>query len=113
MPFYSDPEMTDHIGTLTLYGISIPSTEFPSFFHCDITFCWHGPDQNLTDSDTMLTMTGIMIQGDPADGADQAQGAPFLQLFAITGGTGQYVGAKGKATIDPSLGLQDYQIEFA
>ena len=112
MPFYSDPEMTDAIGTLTLYGVSIPSEAFPSFFHCDITFGWHDKDENLADADTILTMTGIMIQGDPAAGADQEEGAAFLQLFAITGGTGRYVGAKGKATIDPSRGLQDYQIMF-
>ena len=37
---------------------------------------------------------------------------PFLQLFAITGGSGQYVGAKGIVTIDPTLGLQDFQIRF-
>ena len=33
-------------------------------------------------------------------------------LWSVDGSarTGKYVGAKGQATIDPSLGLQDYQI---
>ena len=51
-----------------------------------------------------------MIQPDPTAGAEHDENPSFLQLFAITGGTGKYVGAKGQATIDPSLGLQDYQI---
>ncbi len=55
-------------------------------------------------------MTGIMIQPDPRAGAEPDENVDFLQLFAITGGTGKYVGAKGTVTIDGSLGLQDYQI---
>ena len=110
IPFYSDPEMTDAIGTLTILGVTIPSEELPSYFHCDITFGWHGKDENLAAADTILTMTGIMIQGDPRAGGAQDGKPAFLQLFAITGGTGRYVGAKGQATIDPSLGLQDYQV---
>ena len=98
IPFYSDPEMTDAIGTVTIVGVTIPSEELPSYFHCDITF--------------ILTMTGIMIQGDPRAGGRGDASPAFLQLFAITGGTGKYVGAKGKATIDPHLGNQDYQIVF-
>ena len=112
IPFYSDPEMTDAIGTLTILGVTIPSEELPSYFHCDITFGWHGKDENLAAADTILTMTGIMIQGDPRAGAEQDENPTFLQLFAITGGTGKYVGAKGQATIDPHLGNQDYQIIF-
>ncbi len=112
IPFYSDPEMTDALGTLTLVGVTIPSDELPSYFHCHITFGWHGKDENLAAADTILTMTGIMIQGDPRAGAEQDENPAFLQLFAITGGTGKYVGAKGKATIDPHLGNQDYQIVF-
>ena len=112
IPFYSDPEMTDAIGTLTILGVTIPSEELPSYFHCDITFGWHGKDETLAAADTILTMTGVMIQGDPRAG-EIDENTPFLQLFAITGGTGKYVGAKGQATIDPSLGNQDYQIVFA
>ena len=110
IPFHSDPEMTDALGTLTLLGVTIPSEEPPSYFHCDITFGWHGKDENLSAADTILTMTGIMIQPDPRAGAEPDENPTFLQLFAITGGTGKYVAAKGQATIDPSLGLQDYQI---
>ena len=110
IPFYSDPEMTDALGTLTILGVTIPSEELPSYFHCDITFGWHGKDENLSAADTILTMTGIMIQPDPRAAAQPDEKPAFLQLFAITGGTGKYVGAKGQATIDPSLGLQDYQI---
>ena len=113
IPFYSDPEMTDAIGTLTIVGVTIPSEELPSYFYCDIAFGWHGKDQSLAAADTILTMTGMMIQGDPRAGAEGDANAAFLQLFAITGGTGKYVGAKGQATIDPRLGLQDYQITFA
>lgn len=113
IPFYSDPEMTDAIGTLTILGVTIPSDVLPSCFHCDITFGWHGKDENLADADTLLTMTGLMIQGDPRGGAKTDEKPAFLQLFAITGGTGRYVGAKGQATIDPHLGNQDYQITFA
>ena len=113
IPFYSDPEMTNAIGTLTILGVTIPSEELPSYFHCDITFGWHGKDENLAAADTILTMTGIMIQGDPRAGAERDENPAFLQLFAITGGAGKYVGAKGQATIDPSLGNQDYQIVFA
>ncbi len=112
IPFYSDPEMTDAIGTLTILGVTIPSEELPSYFHCDITFGWHGKDENLAAADTILTMTGIMIQGDPRAGGDSGGNPAFLQLFAITGGTGKYVGARGQATIDPHLGNQDYQIIF-
>ena len=43
-----------------------------------------------------------MING-PLDGSTDGT---FLLLFAITGGSGQYVGAKGAATIDPTLDLQ-------
>lgn len=111
IPFYSDPEMTDAIGTLTILGVTIPSEELPSYFHCDITFGWHGKDENLAAADTILTMTGIMIQGDPR-AAEPDENPAFLQLFAITGGTGKYVGAKGTVTIDPHLGNQDYQIAF-
>ncbi len=113
IPFYSDPEMTDAIGTLTILGVTIPSDELPSYFHCDITFGWHGPDENLAAADTMLAMTGMMIQGDPRAEARGDESPAFLQLFAITGGTGKYVGARGQATIDPSLGNQDYRITFA
>lgn len=113
IPFYSDPEMTDAIGTLTILGVTIPSDELPSYFHCDITFGWHGKDENLAAADTILTMTGIMIQGDPRAGGRGDASPAFLQLFAITGGTGRYVGAKGQATIDPHLGNQNYQIAFA
>ena len=113
IPFYSDPEMTDALGTLTIVGVTIPSEEFSSYFYCRITFGWHGKDENLAAADTILTMTGIMIQGDPRAGAEQDENPAFLQLFAITGGTGKYVGAKGQATIDPHLGNQDYQIVFA
>lgn len=112
IPFYSDPEMTDAIGTLTILGVTIPSDELPSYFHCDITFGWHGKDENLAAADTILTMTGIMIQGDPRAGDTMDEHTPFLQLFAITGGTGKYVGAKGTVTIDPHLGNQDYRITF-
>ncbi len=112
IPFYSDPEMTDAIGTLTILGVTIPSDELPSYFHCDITFGWHGKDENLAAADTILTMTGIMIQGDPRAGGRGDENPAFLQLFAITGGTGRYVGARGQATIDPHLGNQDYQIIF-
>ena len=111
IPFYSDPEMTDALGTLTILGVTIPSDELPSYFHCDITFGWHGKDETLAAADTILTMTGIMIQGDPRTG-EMDESTPFLQLFAITGGTGKYVRAKGQATIDPHLGNQDYQIVF-
>lgn len=113
IPFYSDPEMTDAIGTLTIVGVTIPSEELPSYFYCDIAFGWHGKDENLAAADTILTMSGMMIQGDPRASAEGDAKAAFLQLFAITGGTGRYVGAKGAATIDPQLGLQDYQISFA
>lgn len=112
IPFYADPEMTDAIGTVTILGVTIPSKALPSYFHCDITFGWHGKDENLAAADTILTMTGIMIQSDPRTNAEGDGKADFLQLFAITGGTGRYVGAKGTATIDPSLGLQDYRIVF-
>ncbi len=113
IPFYSDPEMTDALGTLTIIGVTVPSDELPSYFYCRITFGWHGKDETLAAADTILTMTGIMIQGDPRAGAEQDETPAFLQLFAITGGTGKYVGAKGQATIDPHLGNQDYQIVFA
>ena len=112
IPFYSDPEMTDALGTLTIVGVTIPSKELPSYFYCDIAFGWHGKNENLAAADTILTMTGMMIQGDPRAGADRDSKAAFLQLFAITGGTGKYFGAKGQATIDPHLGNQDYQIIF-
>ena len=112
IPFYSDPEMTNAIGTLTILGVTIPSDELPSYFHCDITFGWHGKNENLAAAETILTMTGIMIQGDPRAGAERDENPAFLQLFAITGGTGRYVGARGQATIDPHLGNQDYQIVF-
>ncbi|NNC80185.1 MAG: hypothetical protein HKN94_08540 [Acidimicrobiales bacterium] len=111
IPFYSDPEMTDVIGTLTILGVRVPSEELPSYFHCDITFGWHGKDENLAAADTILTMTGIMIQGDP-NAAEPDPNPAFLQLFTITGGTGKYVGATGTVTIDPRLGNQDYQITF-
>jgi hypothetical protein len=52
-----------------------------------------------------------MIQGDPS-AAEPDENPAFLQLFAITGGTGKHVGARGQATIDPRLGNQDYQIIF-
>ncbi len=112
IPFYSDPAMTDRIGTVTILGVTIPTKELPSYFHCDITFGWHGSDENLAAADTILTMTGIMIQSDPRTSSEGDGKDDFLQLFAITGGTGRYVGAKGTATIDPSLGLQDYRIVF-
>ena len=112
IPFYSDPEMTDALGTLTIVGVTIPSKELPSYFYCDIAFGWHGKNENLAAADTILTMTGMMIQGDPRAGADRDSKSAFLQLFAITGGTGKYFGAKGQATIDPHLGNQDYQIIF-
>jgi hypothetical protein len=112
IPFYSDPEMTDALGTLTILGVTIPSEELPSYFHCDITFGWHGKDENLSGADTILTMTGIMIQGDPRAAVEPGAKVDFLQLFAITGGTGKYVGAKGQVTIDGSAGMQDYEIVF-
>ena len=113
LPFYSDANMTDPIGTLTLACLSLPDTklgvDFPIFIYCHIAFGWHGVDEDLSNTDTILTTSGYMING-PLDGT---MNGPFLQLFAITGGSGKYVGAKGTATIDPSLGLQDYQIRFA
>jgi hypothetical protein len=112
VPFYSDPEMTDAIGTLTIVGVTIPSKELPPYFYCDIAFGWHDKNESLAAADTILTMTGMMIMGDPKSGVDGKSKASFLQLFAITGGTGKYLGAKGQATIDPHLGNQDYQIIF-
>lgn len=113
IPFYSDPEMTDALGTLTILGVTIPYEAVPSYFHCDITFGWHDKDENLSAADTILTMTGIMIQGDPRGDTPMDESPDFLQLFAITGGTGKYVGATGQVTIDGSLGLQDYLIVLA
>lgn len=113
IPFYSDPEMTDAMGTLTIVGITVPYPDVPSYFWCDIAFGWHDEGQTLAAAQDMLMMTGAMIQGDPRSGEPMTPDTPFLQLFAITGGTGKYVAAKGQATIDPSLGNQDYRISFA
>ncbi|MEM7297292.1 MAG: hypothetical protein AAF391_03395, partial [Bacteroidota bacterium] len=55
IPFYSDPEMTDALGTLTIVGVTIPSDELPSYFYCRITFGWHGKDETLAAADTILT----------------------------------------------------------
>lgn len=111
IPFYSDPEMTDASGTLTILGVRVPSDELPSYFHCDITFGWHDKGETLAAADTILTMTGIMIQGDP-QAEVQPENPLFLQLFTITGGTGRYLGATGTVTIDGSAGMQDYEIVF-
>ena len=110
LPFYSDIPMTDRIGTMALYCISMPpNDEMPGAFimHCDITFGFHTPDVNLAKSDTLLNMSGFMIMSS-FGGTDE--GSDFLQLFGVSGGTGEYSGAKGMVTIDGSLGLQDYTV---
>ena len=98
---YSDTSKIKVIGTFALSCTISTVPGIDVFDPCLLFFYFHPPGAIGQTKDT-ITASGIAIVGNLTDSSHQ----PVFQLFAVTGGTGAYIGATGQmSSVFSPLGL--------